>query len=376
MKLIVTVSLTFIALFFALNTASAGETRFQSVAQTEYPLGNANLYEFHSEKAERDFRILLSLPAGYESADPDTRYPVIYVVDGQWHFSIAGSVAGGLYYDRGWHESIVVGITWKGTVDDANRLRFQDLTPTVVEGHPDAGRADKYLDFLQYELIPYMDKHYRTSEDRILMGSSLGGLLSLYCLFTRPALFSDHVATTPATWWDNGLVFEKQKAFDPAALTRPMRLYMARGGAELGQRGADAMAEALEAANYSNLEFRFNVIEGAGHGGLNPEAFTRGLQFIFGKKRIDIAIDVLNAYAGVYGGEDEKPEIRLWVEDGRLFGAGGEDPVEVQLVAVAENRFFVPNMGVELWFIYSKEQSAWQVNFKTEGGDILLERKK
>ena len=129
MKSFLTGAAILVAIIFASTPLSALDTT-KYLAEVQYPLGNAKVFEFHSQKAGRKYKILLSLPGSYETSGADVHYPVLYTVDGQWHFSIAGSVVGGLYYDRGARESIVVGITWDDDEENANRLRAEDFTPT------------------------------------------------------------------------------------------------------------------------------------------------------------------------------------------------------------------------------------------------------
>ena len=346
----------------------------QLIAESHYPLTEAKVYKFHSERADRDLKLMVSLPASYESSGPDRRYPVLYVVDGQWHFVISQSAAGGLHYDRGWFESIVVGITWDGNVDDANRLRFEDFTISTLADNPATGKADKYLDFLQYELIPWVDEHYRTRQDRVLVGSSLGGLIAMYCLFTRPALFTDYLASSPAIWWDSQVIRRYQNAFAPQDLESPVRLYMARGGKEWGRQDIDAYAAELQAQSYPNLVIDFDVIEGAGHGGLNPEAFTRGLQFFFENKGLRLDPALTSVYEGSYHGAEGLPAVRVRAEDGQLFATDNQSNVEMLWVAVGENRFYLPNMGMEAWFVVNENQMATELVVKTEGGELHFQR--
>ena len=357
-----------VALVFVNLPVSALDTTAEHVVESKYPLVSAKIFEFQSEKAGRKYRIMVSLPGSYEASGADTRYPVLYTVDGQWHFSIAQAAVGGLYYDRGARESIVVGITWVGDVDNANRLRVEDFTPTKMDFNPESGKADSYLDFIQYELIPYMAKNYRTSDDRTLSGSSFGGLLTLYCLFTRPMLFSDYLATTPAIRWDESVIRKFQKSFSDDDLTSPTRLYVARGGMELGQKDIDLFVKELRAEKYRSLEIEFDVIEGAGHGGLNPEAFTRGMQFIFKKNRVRIDANQLAAYTGTYKGPSGRPDIKVTSSDGTLSSTDSQSNTELQWVAVEKNLFFVANTGGEVTFSVDENDEVTQLNLKLESG--------
>lgn len=364
----------FVAVTLANTSVSALDTSSKFLAEMQYPLGNAKVFEFRSERAGRNYQILVSLPGSYETSSADSRYPVLYTVDGQWHFSIVGSVVGGLYYDRGARESIVVGITWEGDEDNANRLRAEDFTPTNTEKVPGSGKAERYLDFLQFELIPYMAENYRSSEDRTLSGSSYGGLLTLYCLFTRPTLFTDYLASTPAIWWDDGVIRKYQKAFSDKNLLSPVRLYVARGEMEYAQHGIDVFVSELKAENHRNLEIEFDVIRGAGHGGLNPEAFTRGVQYIFKKNRVHIGEKQLAAYAGTYKDPSDGPDIEIRSIDGNLHSMDPQTKTEFQLVAVGKNLFYVANAGTEVSFSFDENQQVTHMNLKVESGEFSFEK--
>ena len=376
MKSVLSVIAGLVLLLTSMAPAFAQHGPPEYLAESSYPLTSARVFNFKSEKAGRTYKIMLNLPGGYDSADDGTRYPVLYTVDGQWHFPIAASVAGGLYYDRGARKSIVVGITWDGDEAEAIRLRVQDFTPTAMESFPGSGKADKYLDFLQYELIPYMAKHFRTSNDRTLSGSSFGGLVTLYCLFTRPAVFTDYLATTPATSWDDVVLKKYRISFAEKGLDSPVRLYAARGEIEHGKLGIDTFIEELKAENVKNLEVKFDVIKGAGHGGLNPEAFTRGMQFIFKKERIRISEAKLSAYAGFYKGETGSPDIHIRTHDGKLYLKNTQTNTESQLIAVKENLFYIPNSGAESTFLINGNQQVTHFKLITENGEFSFARQK
>lgn len=363
------------ALAFANAALPSVSAAPELVAESHYPLVEASVYRFHSTRADRDLRLMVSLPASYATSGEDQRYPVIYVVDGQWHFNLAQSVAGGLAYDKGWQDSIVVGITWAGDVGDANRLRFEDLTISTPADRPTAGKADRYLDFLQHELMPWVDREFRSNDERALVGSSLGGLLSLYCLFTRPALFTDYLASTPSIGWDGQVIRKHQAKFLAQPPSEPVNLYLARGGMEWGQAGLDAYAEELEALDNPALVVGFDVIEGAGHGGLNPEAFTRGLQFFFAnRKRTGLDVDLLSAYTGTYGGGEGLPLITVRAEDGQLYARESQGNNESRWVAVGDNRFYLTGLGAEASFVIEGDQPASELVIETEVGELRFTR--
>jgi hypothetical protein len=88
-----------------------------------------------------------------------------------------------------------VGVTWGGVRPNPDSLRARDYTPTKETRLPQSGGADQFLAFMKNELFPFMETNYKAdSKNRILMGCSLGGLFTLYTLFTQPELFSGYAA--------------------------------------------------------------------------------------------------------------------------------------------------------------------------------------
>lgn len=103
----------------------------------------------------------------------DKRYPVIYILDGEAHFLSTVGMIQQLSQANGntiLPEMIVVGI------ENTNRLR--DLTPSLVTPDNNA-KVNPFVNFLETELMPYVDKNYNTAPYRILVGHSLGGLTAI-----------------------------------------------------------------------------------------------------------------------------------------------------------------------------------------------------
>ena len=139
----------------------------------------------------------VSLPAGY-AADTGRRYPIVVVLDGEFEFDIAASTARFYSGSSQLPPMIVVGVR--------NTHRTRDLTPAPIAGfsppEPDAGGAERFLDFIGTELVPYLDRTYRTAPLRVLVGHSLGGLFALHAIAHRVDLFTGYVIMEPASWWN------------------------------------------------------------------------------------------------------------------------------------------------------------------------------
>ena len=188
----------------------------------------------HSPQLGNRRDLLVYLPPSYHNTTH--RYPVIYMHDGQNLFDHATSFAGEWGVDEtmehlGYHEgleAIVVGIPNAGT------QRLAEYTP-FRDGRLGGGRGERYLAFVIETIKPLIDANFRTLPDRRytgIMGSSLGGLISLYAFFRHPAIFGYAGVMSPSLW------FAQESIFDYVASAGyiPGKLYLDAGTRELGEQ--------------------------------------------------------------------------------------------------------------------------------------------
>ena len=155
--------------------------------------------------------VFVRTPPGY--ARGKERFPVLYMTDGDAHIQQASATVAFLASNARMPEMIVVGIT--------NTDRTRDLTPTHVAQLPNnpslrfptSGGSDKFLKFVETELIPLVESKYRTQPYRVFAGHSLGGLFAVHTLLTRPELFNAYIAASPALQWDNFLLIGRAREF-------------------------------------------------------------------------------------------------------------------------------------------------------------------
>jgi enterochelin esterase-like enzyme len=150
---------------------------------------NSELIDLHSEQTGRDYELIVGLPESYVK-EPQRRYPVLYLLDGQCDFNIGNQMSGALRYDKVIPEILVVGITYAGEKPNYTQLRRADYTPThwqpPDENAPFGGDGPKFLRFLQENLLPTVEATYRVdASQRILAGHSAGGLFTLYALLEK-----------------------------------------------------------------------------------------------------------------------------------------------------------------------------------------------
>ncbi|HEU4558110.1 MAG TPA: alpha/beta hydrolase-fold protein, partial [Longimicrobium sp.] len=178
----------------------------------------------------RTRRVWVYLPPDY--ATSDKRYPVLYMHDGQNVFDDSTSYAGEWGADEALdslHAAGDPGVIVVA-VDNGQQLRMNEYSPWR---HPRAGggEGDAYVDFLARTLKPWIDRAYRTRPGREstgVMGSSMGGLISLHAALRHPDVFGRVGVFSPSLWFSDS-VFVAARNARPAA--RP-RMYFVSGGME------------------------------------------------------------------------------------------------------------------------------------------------
>lgn len=155
---------------------------------------------------------MVYLPPGY-GEQRAKRFPVLYLHDGQNLFDGATSFIPGMDWHVGQTADylidsgavqplIIVGIY------NAGKARVREYTPTRAP-RLGGGQADRFAKFLVEELMPFMQKEYRTvsgPEFTGMGGSSLGGLVSLYVGLKLPHVFGKLAALSPSIWWNQRVI--------------------------------------------------------------------------------------------------------------------------------------------------------------------------
>jgi alpha-glucosidase len=154
-------------------------------------------------KLKRKRTVRVYLPPNYHKRQA---FPVIYMHDGQNVFDDATSFAGewgvdeimdSLYHARGF-SAIVVAIY------NDNKERLNEYSPWRNDSLGYGGDGDKYADFIVNDLKPYMDRNFRTNplpQYNAIIGSSMGGLISLYIGLEYPKVFGRVGVFSPSLWF-------------------------------------------------------------------------------------------------------------------------------------------------------------------------------
>jgi predicted alpha/beta superfamily hydrolase len=244
-------------------------------------LPNSEVRQLHSSATGRDYDLYIRLPEEYLQ-DQETKYPILYVLDGQWDFKLLDSIYTGLRYDGFVPATIIVGITYSGEDADYVALRATDYTPVYDVFFPGTGGGSRFLAFFKQELMPFVESEYRADPaQRVLMGSSFGGTFTLYTLFSEPGLFRAFVAGSPIVTFGNGHVFQQEADYAEGHKELPVRLYIGVGELEDEAGPVEEFMQVLRGRNYTGLELETRIVEGERHAGNKPEVYNRGLRFVF-----------------------------------------------------------------------------------------------
>jgi uncharacterized protein len=257
----------------------------QPQSQTEaFPLvtiPGSELRQLESSATGRSYDIYVRLPEEY-APGLTRQYPVLYVLDGQWDFKLLDSIYGGLHYDQFVPAIIIVGITYSGPDADYEALRAMDYTPMRDRFVPGSGDAPKFFSFLKEELIPFIEAEYQADPSRrVLMGSSFGGIFTLYAMFKEPELFSGYVSASPAVEFGETSLFPQEADYARGHDDLPVRLFLSVGELEELAGPVQEFMRVLSERGYPGLVMETRIIEGERHAGNKPEAYNRALRFIF-----------------------------------------------------------------------------------------------
>lgn len=265
-------------LLFALCLAPA--VVFAQTPPRQFVLPNSQIVPLASKHTGRQHELVILLPASYQS-NPERKYPVFYYLDAYWDTPLVSSVYGHLIYDNQVPEMIMVGLSYPdgANVDVERRI---DYTPTAAEPHSGKGKA--FLDFIQKEVAPLIESRYRgLPTGRVIGGSSLAGLFSIYAAYEAPDFFAGHIAVSPAVMWDDGVMFKRDDAF--AKTKRPFnsRMFISLGTAEHPKfrEPIARFQQQLSRRGYAGLALQNHSMEGLEHTGVKSDGFVRGLMWVW-----------------------------------------------------------------------------------------------
>jgi predicted alpha/beta superfamily hydrolase len=260
------------------------------VLLVSYPAARAQLAQgvdaparltIKSEVMGEERVILVRTPPGYERGNE--RFPVLYMTDGNAHMEHTGSTVSFLARNGRMPEMIIVAI--------ANTDRTRDLTPTnatlarpdgTPEPFPTSGGADKFLKFIEMELIPHIESKYRVLPYRVFAGHSFGGLFAIHAMFARPELFNAYIAVSPSLNWDNYLEVKRAEEFLKGRKEWKKTLFVTLGN-EPGDimTGFNRFRELMTKQQLKDFEWEAQLMNDEDHGSVVLRSHYQGLRKVF-----------------------------------------------------------------------------------------------
>ena len=213
----------------------------------------------------REFSV--RLPANY-AREPHARYPVIYVLDGPPLDADTAEGAARLAGSGLAPHLIVVGIPNMQRGGRARDFLPPSLSFQRRDGRPFTGGADRFLRFLRDELVPRIEREYRTTAPRLLVGHSLGAIFVCYSLGAAPAFFDGRFAHSPAIWRDEDTIVAEVARTLSAGRSLGGYFYLSVGAKEgngMGYGFEKLRAVMAERAAAAGLRWRAEVTPGAAH---------------------------------------------------------------------------------------------------------------
>ncbi len=275
-----------ILLVFCMKLSAEPAEPAETLSSFEIP--NSNVVTIESKTLGRAYDLYIKVPRDYfEEENKSKKYPVLYLNDGPHTFKVAAGVTHFSNMDK----SIIVGISFAHG-EDGQYSRVRDLTPDIDKSWTNyiTGGAPRYLNFIEREIFPFVDEHYRTNvNNRILAGHSLGGSFGAWVLLTSPSSFSGYILTSPSLWFKNDLIFELENQYSKNNTNLDAKLFIATGALETPENGMrnnmvdghQRFVERLRSRNYKGLSISDEIVEGTDHYSTFPVGLAKGLRLFY-----------------------------------------------------------------------------------------------
>ena len=263
--------------------------------QNEIVIGKID--SVHSKILDENRKLMVYVPNGNSNSET---YPVIYILDGDAHFTSVVGMTQHLSQNNIIPQMMVVAIP--------NTNRTRDLTPTKALPSPpmvpkdlsdQSGGGKNFLTFLEKELFTHIENNYPTSTYRMLIGHSFGGLFVMDALYDKPELFTSYISIDPSMWWDNKKLLASYKNADlKETKYKNKSLYL--GIANTLEPGMDTTSvrnaqgpmvdhinsifetrDILRNSKLSSIEFNSKYYKNDSHGSAPLMTTYDGLRFIF-----------------------------------------------------------------------------------------------
>jgi predicted alpha/beta superfamily hydrolase len=266
-----------------------------TVARAEpYTVPNSQVITLSSKQTGADYELFVALPLDYGKSQKS--YPVVYMLDADYSFALVRNVVQHFVEREDLPPMILVAIAYPGAATNREtykKNRTRDYTPAYApsggygtEYQKVSGGGPKFRAFIASELIPFVDRRFRTTSDRTIIGHSYGGLFATYVLLTEPALFKRYVIVSPSIWYANRVALTMEETAAQSGIRPDARVFFGVGSLESSVMSDDLteMYRRLRSRNYPRLQMTLRIFDAERHNSVFPAAVTRGLLTVFDRQ--------------------------------------------------------------------------------------------
>jgi len=251
-----------------------------------FVMPNSEMHLMSTDKtSNKDYLLYIHKPEGYDESKD--KYPVLYLLDPWWDFPVVAGAHSGLVFDGVIPPMIIVGIGYAGENPEVDQLRERDYTPVKITGNDKVGDGAGFLNFIESDIIPFVEDNYRADKKyKVLAGSSYGGLFSLFALFEKPKLFQGHIAITPAVVWNDRWLFQREARFYSQQKKPELNtnLYISVGDKDQLENFTNetlAFNSLIKDRPYQGFNYRFELRKNESHASVKLGSFSQGLRHAF-----------------------------------------------------------------------------------------------
>jgi predicted alpha/beta superfamily hydrolase len=261
-------------------SAQRGATPSTAVSSNaSAPLSFGETFTIQSRVLGETRRINVYIPPA-DSDSAQVRLPVMYMPDGgmaEDFLHVAGLIQV-LTGDGVMRPFILVGIE--------NTERRRDMTgpTTVAEDRKIAahvGGSAAFRQFVRTELMPDVEKRYRTTRERAIVGESLAGLFVVETFMLEPDLFDTYIAFDPSLWWNAESLVKTASDRLRALPPTPRRLYIASSDEPGIIAPLDRLIPILRADAPSTLQWHYDPLPAERHSTIYHPAALRAFRYLF-----------------------------------------------------------------------------------------------
>ena len=282
-----------ISIFFLCSIISFGQINKTKKKENTKPFVLGQIETIQS-KILGEKRILnIYLPDDYNPSD-SIKYPVIYLLDGSSDEDFIHIVGLVQYCSFEWvnqvPKSIVIGIA---TVDRRRDFTFPTTIETDKKKYPTTGNSAKFISFIEKELQHFVEKKFKKTASKTIIGQSLGGLLETEILFKKPTLFNKYIIISPSLWWDNGSLLKQNTSIVDQTFNQETEIYIGVGKEgetpteipRIMEQDANLLAEIIKSTRSKTVHVLFDYLPQENHATIMHQAVLNAFkQFSTSKK--------------------------------------------------------------------------------------------